>query len=479
MRRVLFFVLTMLMPAAAVARPLYFENLTAMFGIQEGDRLHACGVCHERWKGTGPRNPFGTLVEQQLYVGKSIRDAITAVLPADADGDGTSNGDELTVFHTLPGYGCDNFDIAVDPPVDFHSVLVPNVPTCLEPQDIRLSRPAIGYTTRVGTEDTETLTIFNNGSQLPITVASYAPAAGSAASFQVTGPPVPIVMPVGGSVDLTVAFHPTSTGLQNATVRIVSDDPDEATLDVAVTGVGFVRPVAPAADRAACLTDVERALERYTKIHLAEWRRCWLDELRGVACDTGARDRRLARARARLRLAVGGKRDKHCAKKMLTPARLGMQNVCGGSCGALRLMSLADLTECLECRQAEATDAVLAAAVGSAPPDRPANRPDSAAFDCNESLLDAMEKAIPRVQQLMAGCALDNVTAATPTDCAASLADAVAQELAPIDAARTACTDTSGLAACPFVGKKPDPACLATATSKAAGDLVDAVFPRD
>ena len=105
MRRVLFFVLTMLMPAAAPARPLYFENLTAMFGIQEGDRLHACGVCHERWKGTGPRNPFGTLVEQQLYVGKSIRDAITAVLPADADGDGTSNGDELTVFHTLPGEG--------------------------------------------------------------------------------------------------------------------------------------------------------------------------------------------------------------------------------------------------------------------------------------------------------------------------------------------------------------------------------------
>src|SRR4029079_10143792 len=60
MRHFLFFVLTMLMPAAAPARPLYFENLTAMFGIQEGDRLHACGVCHERWKGTGPRNPFGT-----------------------------------------------------------------------------------------------------------------------------------------------------------------------------------------------------------------------------------------------------------------------------------------------------------------------------------------------------------------------------------------------------------------------------------
>ena len=116
----------MLMPAAAVARPLYFENLTAMFGIQEGDRLHACGVCHQRWEGTGPRNPFGSLVEQQLYVGKSIRDAITAVLPADADGDGTSNGDELTVFHTLPGYGCGNFEAAIEPAaVGYAEVAVP------------------------------------------------------------------------------------------------------------------------------------------------------------------------------------------------------------------------------------------------------------------------------------------------------------------------------------------------------------------
>jgi hypothetical protein len=292
---------------------------------------------------------------------------------------------------------------------------------------------------------------------------------------------LPLLIPVGTSVDLTVAFRPTATGLQNATVRIVSDDPDEPMLDVTVTGVAFVRPVAPAPDRAACLTDVERALERYTSTHLTEWSRCWLDELNGVACDTGRRDRRLARASAKLRLAIGGKRDRHCAKGPLTPARLGMATACGGGCGGLRLASLGDLVRCLECRQAEATDAVLLAAVGAAPPDRPANRPADAAYDCNRGLVRAMEKSIPRVQHLLAGCALANVTATTPTDCAATLADAIAGELAPIDAERTgaACQDTSGLAACPFVGEAPDPACLTTTASTVAASLVDAVFPRD
>jgi hypothetical protein len=156
-----------------------------------------------------------------------------------------------------------------------------------------------------------------------------------------------------------------------------------------------------------------------------------------------------------------------------------MATMCGGGCGGIRLASLADLTQCLECRQAEATDAVLAAAVGAAPPDRPATRLAGAAFDCNENLLRAVETAILPVQQLLAGCALDNVSAATPADCGATLAGAIAQELAPIDAARAACTDTTGVAACPFVGKEPDPACLTKTASTVAADLVDAVFPRD
>jgi hypothetical protein len=461
---------------AAAARPLYFDNVTAMFDIREGDRLHVCGVCHRRWEGTGPRNRFGTAVEQQLYVGKSIRDAVQAVLAEDADGDGTSNGDELATFRTLPGYACDNFEQAIDAPPEFQGFITPGVPTCLEPKDIRVSTTSLAYQTRLGREDVQTFTVFNNGAQFPLTLTGYT---GTDAAFTVSGPALPAVLAVGDSAVLTVAFHPTASGVRTGTVRVESDDPDEPAIDVALSGIGFVRPVAPAPARAACLADVQRALERYTRAHLAEWTRCWLEELRGIACDTGARDRRLARARAKLRLAVGGRRDRHCTKETLTPARLGMESTCGGGCGTIRLASLADLTTCLDCRQSAATDAVLTAVVGAAPPDRPANRPGAEAYRCNQGLVRAMSRSIPRLQQALGECALANVTAATPVDCAESLAATLAREGDAIDAARAACEDTAGLAGCLFEGEMPDQTCLRTTASGVAQALVQAVFVED
>ena len=65
----------------AEARPTYFEVFTARYGITPSDRTYACGNCHIRWTGTGARNPFGTAVEQQLYIGKSITQALEDIEP--------------------------------------------------------------------------------------------------------------------------------------------------------------------------------------------------------------------------------------------------------------------------------------------------------------------------------------------------------------------------------------------------------------
>ena len=95
--------LALVAPRATQARPLYFQNLTTIYDIQPDESIYACGVCHEKWLGTGARNPFGTAVEQQLYVGKSIVQAILDVAGDDSDGDGFTNGDELPSIARCPG----------------------------------------------------------------------------------------------------------------------------------------------------------------------------------------------------------------------------------------------------------------------------------------------------------------------------------------------------------------------------------------
>ena len=87
----------------AGARPAYFQAFTTRYGIVAGDRNYACGNCHLLWTGTGARNPFGSAVEQQLYIGKSITQALADIEPMDTDGDTFSNYDEVATFDTLAG----------------------------------------------------------------------------------------------------------------------------------------------------------------------------------------------------------------------------------------------------------------------------------------------------------------------------------------------------------------------------------------
>ena len=78
-----------------------------------------------------------------------------------------------------------------------------------------------------------------------------------------------------------MTFAPLAAVFAGGTLRIASDDPDEPTLDVSLSGVGVNRVLAPADERAACLRTVESAFRRYTKTHLQQWGRCYADEVAG------------------------------------------------------------------------------------------------------------------------------------------------------------------------------------------------------
>jgi hypothetical protein len=474
-RRLALALLLLAAPAQPVAaRPAYFDAFTQKFGLEEGDRLHACGVCHYRWEGTGARNPFGTTVEQQLYLGKPISPAIDAAVLLDPDGDGFTSLEEIETHATLPGYSCANFFDAIDAPLDWHTFITPGVPSCLEPKDIRAAPTVLNLTTDAGKQITGTLTVFNNGKDDPIEVLSYALLPGAAASLSLQGPPTPFTLAVGATAEIEVVFAPAVATLENTAVEIESDDPDEPTLGVAVTAIGRVQPLAPADERAACLKDVDREARALTKKHTKEWARCHADEVAGLACDAGKRDRKLLGASAALHDEIGGAKDEDCEGADLTPRLVGQPESCGGGCGDVALRDFGDLADCLACRQEEASGAMLAAALGAAPPDVPAAAAGDAA-QCASKVLKALQKGIVKAQQLLARCELDNLTASPAADCEAELAVELDEVRADVDASLARCDDTQGLAGC-FAADDADPGCLGDAAVSIGGGLVDAAL---
>jgi hypothetical protein len=466
-------------PAApAAARPTYFNTLTGTYGIGPGDNLDACGVCHFRWTGTGPRNLYGSAVEQELYLGKSISQALRDVEGADSDGDGFTNLQEIVTFMTLPGYSCDNFHEAIGAPPDYHSYITPMVSSCLEPLDIRVSPTQVSFLTEIGATDSVAITIFNNGSVFALAVGTLELLAGAHPALSLVAPAAPFVVPVGQSVVAEIVFAPATPAFATGTVRIASDDPDEGVIDVAVSGFGFVESLAPAEVRASCRQQIDTVFRRYATTHLREWHRCYLDEVAGIRCDTGRRDLKLAKAEERLRDAVGGKRDRRCAGAGLTPSLLDMPAACGAPCTAIALTDLAAVADCLVCREDAAMRATLAAGLGTAPPDLPPNVvTGTGALGCQRKLLRATAKGVGDVQKIAGRCEASNILATDPVDCEAALSSEIAAIEDKVDSEIDRCSDTTGLAGCVLDGG--DPGCLGDATTSAGLDLVDAVFATD
>jgi hypothetical protein len=467
---------TLAVAGGADARPTYFQVFTERYDIVSGDRLYACGNCHLKWTGTGARNPFGSAVEQQLYIGKSISQALADLEPMDTDGDGYSNLDEIVTFETLAAYSCDDFYLAQGAPIGYDTYITPNVPSCLEPRDIRVEPQSIAFITKATTSSTQQLQLINNGSTDPITVSSYGFQPGSHATLSVSGPATPFVIPVGQIVTLDVTFAPNVAVIAAGTLRIVSDDPDEANLDVPVQGFGFVQTLAAPEVRARCLKSIDTQFRKYADRHRREWNRCFLDEVKGLVCDAGARDLEIQQAETRFRDAIGGAKDKACAGENLNAALLGFGAACGGDCN-VPLGNIASIASCLVCRENTARDDMLRDGIGTAPPDSPPNvAGTSGANRCEKQIASRLAKGISSVQKILGRCELGNVTAGTPVDCAATNAAAIADVQAKVNEALDRCTDSSGLLGCLFEGGLPT--CLGDSAGTIGATLVDATFPQ-
>jgi hypothetical protein len=289
---------------------------------------------------------------------------------------------------------------------------------------------------------------------------------------------VPFAIPVNGSVIVQVQFAPTSFLFLSDTLRITSDDPDQPTLDVPIQAFGVVSPMAPAEDRATCLGDVDKSFRRFSKTHLKEWNRCYLDELRGVACNEAKRDLKIAKAESKLRARIGGPKDRRCSSIGVVPSLLGYPDFCGGGCGAIEVNTFSDYVDCLVCRQDEGRDTLLTAAAGTAPPDLPPNLVAGQAAACQKQLLKQGEKAIAKALKVLDRCENDNITALDPVNCATEHADALATLQAKVDATILKCKATTGMLGCIFA-PPPSPGCVGAAALATGGSLTDTIFGLD
>ncbi len=105
--------------------------------------------------------------------------------------------------------------------------------------DITLSPLSVDFgNVAPGGSYSQTVTISNDGI-VDLNVSSFSV---TNPLFAISSATTPIVIAPGGISNVTITFSPTEDGAQTDTLTIVSDDPDEASVDVAIQGTAVSAP---------------------------------------------------------------------------------------------------------------------------------------------------------------------------------------------------------------------------------------------
>jgi hypothetical protein len=133
-----------------------------------------------------------------------------------------ANGDETVFDIPLTGCGC-------IPEISIYSDLTGNWLT----DNVGSVKFGTVQTCSTGLEK---LYIFNESCDCDLTVSAWSITGTNAAEFQLASPPsLPATLP-SGPLTLCVNFAPTSPGVKNAVLRIISDDPNETSFEIILTG---------------------------------------------------------------------------------------------------------------------------------------------------------------------------------------------------------------------------------------------------
>jgi hypothetical protein len=186
---------------------------------------------------------------------------------------------------------------------------------------------------------------------------------------------------------------------------------------------------------------------RYRAVHRRAWTSCFAKEAGIGACDTAARDTRLAAADAVLRDKLGGARDAACAGASLTPASLGHEAYCPRPCGDVSLFAVDGLATCALCIAGAVNDAALGAAYGAPPPSLPQSVPPSA-LACLRKLERAAIRLAETWSDALVACERSNVGKREPRVCADDPDGRIRRAKARAASVIRSCAGTPGLRGC-------------------------------
>ena len=94
----------------------------------------------------------------------------------------------------------------------------------------------------IGSTSTKTYTIRNTGT-VPLTLSSVSVTEANTGDFPVNTTGMLTSIPAGGLTTFSVSFTPTAEGIRGSTLRLLSNDSDEATYSIVLSGTGNTPPV--------------------------------------------------------------------------------------------------------------------------------------------------------------------------------------------------------------------------------------------
>jgi hypothetical protein len=199
-----------------------------------------------------------------------------------------------------------------------------------------------------------------------------------------------------------------------------------------------------------CHKSIAKEQERYTKLYMKEWDKCFAAEVRGLTCSAAKRDAKIAAAMAKLRDKIGGAKDRRCAGASLTPISLGHGTSCPEPCADVPVFDMNGLASCALCTAQAVGDAGLVSAYGADPPVLPSHNPTGPAASCQRALAKASRGLAVEWARADAGCAFDDLT--VPANCDDDPTGDVARAQDKAGAKIASCTDFTGLAGCGATG---------------------------
>ena len=138
---------------SAHAIPPWVGDLTDRY--PSATRLATCGTCHTSFTSGTPMNDYGVDFVNAGGVADSPA-AIAAIENLDSDEDGTSNLAEImTGSGFFPGWDCDDYTGAINPPADLADFVDPSNPGCLS----NPTSTSTSTTTTTNTTSTTTTTL--------------------------------------------------------------------------------------------------------------------------------------------------------------------------------------------------------------------------------------------------------------------------------------------------------------------------------